>query len=40
MEVDVDIDRFLGCLKGLSKSVQVLFNGIAAVVVLTFKILK
>ena len=33
--VDVDIDRYFGCLKGVSKSVQVPFNGIEAVLVLT-----
>ena len=27
-QVDVDIDRYFGgCLRGLSKSIQVLFNG-------------
>ena len=35
VEVDVDIDWYFGSLKGGSKSVQVLFNGIEAVVVLT-----
>ena len=36
----MDIDRFLGCLGGGSKSVQVLLNGTEAVVVLTSRILK
>ena len=40
VEVDVDIDRYFGSLKGVSKSVQVLLNGIEAVVVLTVMILK
>ena len=31
---------FLGCLKGVSKSVQVLLNGIEAVMVLSSTILK
>ena len=30
VEVDVDIHRYVGSLKGSSKSVQVLLNGIAA----------
>ena len=29
------MDSYVGCFKGLSKSVQVLFNGIEAVLVLT-----
>ena len=28
VEVDVDIDRYFGSLKGVSKSAQVLFDGI------------
>ena len=40
VEVDVDIDRYFGSLKGLSKSVQVLLNGIEAVMVLTLVFLK
>ena len=32
--------RYFGCLKGGSKSVQVLFDGIEAVMVLTLMILK
>ena len=36
VEVDVDIHSCLGCLKGVSRSVQVLSNnGIHAVMVLT-----
>ena len=35
VEVDVDIDSYLGCLREASKSVEVLLNGIQAVVVLT-----
>ena len=38
LEVDVDIDSYLGCLEELSKLVQ--FNGIAAVMVLSLLILK
>ena len=37
--VDVDIDSNLGCLRGGSKSVQVLFNGTEAVIVLTSRFL-
>ena len=40
VEVDVDIDRHFGCLKEVSKSVQVLLNGLEAVLVLTLIILK
>ena len=40
MDVDVRIDRYFGFLKGGSKSVQVLLNGIGAVVVLTLIFLK
>ena len=36
VEVDLDIDWHLGCLKGVSKSVQVQLNGIEAVIVLSF----
>ena len=35
VEVDVDVDRYLGCLKGVSKSVQVVVTGTEAVMVLT-----
>ena len=31
IDVDVNIDRYFGCLKGVSGSVQVLFHGIEAV---------
>ena len=34
-EVEVDIDSYLGSLKRSSKSVQVLFSGIEAVMALT-----
>ena len=40
VEVEVDLDRYLGCLKGVSKSVQVLLNDIEAVMVLTLLILQ
>ena len=41
VEVDVDIDsHFGGYLKGISKSVEVLFSGIAASMGLTLIILK
>ena len=40
VEVDVDLDRYFGSLKEASKSVQVLFNGIEAVLVLTLILLK
>ena len=40
VEVDVDTDSYVGCLKGVSKSVQILFSGIEAVVVLTLIILE
>ena len=39
VEAHVDIDSYFGCLKAVSKSVQVLFNGIEAVVVLTLIVL-
>ena len=35
VEVFVNIDKHFGCLKGVSKSVQVLLNNIQAVTVLT-----
>ena len=38
--MDVDIDSYFGCWKGFSKSVQILSNGIEAVVVLTLTVLK
>ena len=40
VEVDVDKDRYSGCLKGGSKSVQVLFNGIEALVELILIVLE
>ena len=41
VEVDVDIDSHFCCLKGMSKSVQVLvINGRTAVVVLTLTVPK
>ena len=40
VEVDVDIDGCFVCLKGVSMSVQVLFHGIEAALVLTLTILK
>ena len=40
VEIDVDIDRCFGCLKEVAKSVQVLFDGIEAVMVLTLIIPK
>ena len=40
VEVDVDIESYSGCLKGVSKSGQVLLNGTEAVLVLTAIILK
>ena len=40
VEVGVDIDWYFGCLKEASKSIQVLLNGIDAVMVLTLIILK
>ena len=40
VEVGVDIDWYFGCLKEVSKSVQALLNGIKAVMMLTFIILK
>ena len=38
VEVDSDVDSYFGSLKRVSKSVQVLFNGIEAVMVLTLMI--
>ena len=35
VEVDANIDSYFGCLKRASTSVQVLLNGIEAVMVLT-----
>ena len=35
VRVDVDIDSCFGCVKGISKSVQVLLNDIEAVMVLS-----
>ena len=40
VDVGIDIDSYLGCLKRVSKSVQVLLNGTGAVVVLTLMSLK
>ena len=40
VEVDVEIGRYFGCLKAGSKSVQVLLNGIEAVMEPTQIILK
>ena len=40
VEVDVDIDRYFGCLQEGSTSVPVLCNGIEDVTVLTWIILK
>ena len=39
-DVEVDIDSYLGCLKRVSKAVQVLCSGIEAVMLLTLIILK
>ena len=38
VEVDIYIDSCFGCSKGVSKSVQVLFNGTEAVMVLTLRL--
>ena len=38
--VDVDIDRYFRCLKFVAKSVQVMFDGIEALMVLTLILLK
>ena len=40
VEVDVDVDSYFGCFRGASKSVQVLFNGMEAVMGLALIILK
>ena len=41
VDVEVEVDAVLdGFLKGASKSVQVVFNGMEAVMVLTLRILK
>ena len=42
IEVDVyiDIDSYFGCSKWMLKSVQVLFHGIEAVMILTLMLLK
>ena len=40
VEVDVGIDSYVGCLKEVSKLVQVLLNGKEAVMVLTLIILQ
>ena len=39
IEVDVDMDKYFGCSKWISKSVQLLLNGIHAVMGLTLIIL-
>ena len=39
-KVDVDIDSCCGCVKGFSKSVHVLLNGIEATMVLTLTIVN
>ena len=35
VEVNVEIDSYFGCLKGVSKSVQVVFTVIEAVLLIT-----
>ena len=40
VEVDVDKGMYFGCFKGFPKSVQVLFNGIEVLLVLTLIVLK
>ena len=40
VEVDVERDRCFGCLPEVSKSVQVLYKGIEAVMLLTWEIPK
>ena len=40
VEVEIDIDSYLGSLRGVSESVQVLFSGTEAGMVLTLIILK
>ena len=40
VELDVDIDWYFGCLRWISESVQVLFDGKEAAMVLTLIILK
>ena len=39
-DIDVDIDRYFVCFKGVPKSVQVLSNCLEAVMVLTLTVLK
>ena len=39
VDVDVDMDSYFGCLTGVSKSVQVLFHGIEAVIVLVLTLI-
>ena len=38
--MDMDTDSYFGCFKGVSKSVQVLLNGIGAVMALSLIVLK
>ena len=40
VEVEVDVDRYFGCLKGVSKSIQLPVLGIEAIMVLTSRIMK
>ena len=40
LEVGVDIDSCFGCLKRVSESAQVLFNGLEAAMVLASRMLK
>ena len=40
MDVDIEIDRYFGSLKGVSTSVQVMLNSIEAVLVMTLRILE
>ena len=40
VDMDVNVDRYFGCLKGVSKSVQVLVNNIETILVLTLQSLK
>ena len=38
VQVDVDLDSYFGCLKGVSKSVRVLLNGMEAIMGIDFEI--
>ena len=40
VDADIDIDGYFGCLKGVSKSVQVLLSGTGAGMVLPLIVLK